>query len=97
MGENVFCDSSYFIGDETDEYIHNFVVYGVEGSKAEKYSKEYGFNFIAIDEETPSIMDILNLKKYILSITTNNTNLDFNSDEKVNILDLNIVLNQLIK
>ena len=48
-----------------------------------------------IGTEKPTITDILNLKKYILGITTDGTGLDFNTDGKVNILDLTTALNNL--
>lgn len=47
--------------------------------------------------ENPSITDILNLKKYILGLSMDKTNLDFNTDGNVNILDLTIALNKLTK
>lgn len=48
-------------------------------------------------EENPTTTDVLKLKKYILGITKDITGLDFNTDGKINILDLNAILNKSYK
>lgn len=84
----------------------DFTIYGDIGSAAEKYAMENDINFIAIDENNPpdtyeqiSSKDILSLKKYLLNINSNFENvqdMDYNSDNKVNILDLIIAKNTII-
>ena len=77
--------------------IEDFTIYGFKGSTAETYATENDFNFIAIDNDTqPTTKDILKLKKYILGISNDITNLDFNQDNNVNILDLNVAKQSIL-
>ena len=77
--------------------IEDFTIYGFKGSTAETYATENDFNFIAIDNDTqPTTTDILKLKKYILGISNDITNLDFNQDNNVNILDLNVAKQSIL-
>ena len=100
-------DSVTYIGDHAFGYYNNetytytkiedFTIYGFKGSTAETYATENDFNFIAIDNDTqPTTTDILKLKKYILGISNDITNLDFNQDNNVNILDLNVVKQSIL-
>ena len=75
----------------------NLIIRGVKGSKAEKYAKENNFDFVNIEENTSPILDILNLKKCILGVSTDSTNLDYNSDGDINILDLNSALKKYLE
>ena len=82
--------------------IEDFTIYGIKGSTAEEYALENEFNFVAIEEETPptenktTITYILNLKKFLLGIYSDITDLDFNQDTKVNILDLNVAKQSIL-
>lgn len=75
----------------------NLIIRGVKGSKAEKYAKDNDFDFVDIGENTSPIIDILNLKKCILGVSTDSTNLDYNSDGDINILDLNSALKKYLE
>jgi hypothetical protein len=86
----------------------DFTIYGYTGSSAEKYATSYEFNFVALDEDNqteetplednkPTATDILKLKKYLFGISSDSTNLDYNNDGNVNILDLIYIKQQFFE
>ncbi|MCM1227901.1 MAG: leucine-rich repeat protein [Clostridium sp.] len=79
------------------DYYFNGVIRGYENSTAQEYAEKYGYKFEAIGDGHWSILDLVELQKYIIKAGMSvSKRYDLNSDEAINVIDAVLLRRKLI-